>query len=277
MYAKRYLIACLFSWSVFSACEQSAPPSEGPEKGDFHFSGYEWIIKSNDTAKLGPGPNFFSRSDQNVWLDQDSLLHLRITKRNNQWYCAEVISVDEFQYGTYIFTVAGGLDTMNERAVFGLFTWSDFTFQEQANSEVDIEFARWGNANDSKLLTYSVQPVWFDNPSPYLERTRRPTIPSSSLGSPTTHVFTWTPDTVFWYSYSGESYPGTQLLASWQYDKDNTPRSKLEGGRTSDPIVIPAPMGSTNVRLNLWLLNGLAAADNSECEVVIKRFEFRPL
>ena len=226
---------------------------------------------------MGPGPNYFSASPDNVWLDQDSLLHLRITKRNNLWYCSEVISSKEFGYGTYVFTVAGGLTTINEKAIFGLFTWSDYTFMDQANSEVDIEFARWNNANDSLLLTYSVQPVWFDNPSPYLERTRRPQMAVSKLQSPTTHVFTWTPDTIFWKSYEGENYPSSNLMASWQYDKSNIARSKLEGGRTSSPIVIPAPLTTTNVRFNLWLLFGQPPASGAETEVVIKRFEFHPL
>ncbi|MFM7218575.1 MAG: glycoside hydrolase family 16 protein [Bacteroidota bacterium] len=265
-------MACLVLWVLFSACEQSDPlPKE------FSFSGYHWRTKAGGTSKLGPGPNYFSDSKENVWLDQDNYLHLRITKSGNQWNCAEVVSTEKFQYGTYVFTVAGGLNTMNERAVFGLFTWSDYTFQQEANSEVDVEFARWGNASDSKLLTYSVQPVWFDNPTPYQERTRRPALPASALDSTTTHVFTWTPDTIFWYSYSGENYPGNQLLSSWKFDKGNTPRAKMEGGSVSDSIVIPAPSNTTNVRFNLWLLNGLAPANNSETEVVIKRFEFRPI
>ncbi|MFM9052504.1 MAG: hypothetical protein ACKOKF_09375 [Bacteroidota bacterium] len=278
MHVKRYTPSwIILLLAVFLGCEQSDPPSLDPETGDFYFSGYYWNIKASGTSMMGPGPNFFGGTSENVWLDQDSMLHLRITKRNNRWYCGEVISAKEFGYGTYIFTVDGRLDTMNERAVFGLFTWNDYSFQEQANSEVDVEFARWGNANDSQLLTYSVQPVWFDNPAPFLERTRRPGIPVTSLRTPTTHVFKWTPDTVFWYSCAGESFPGNQLLASWKYDKSNIPRAKIEGGRVSNPIIIPAPFNTTNVRFNLWLLSGIGPASNRETEVVIKRFEFRPL
>jgi hypothetical protein len=276
MFNKRYLLylSGLFL-AVLYGCEQSDPPAKEEEAGDLQFSGYQWNIKTS-AVQMGPGPNFFSASTENVWIDSNGHLHLRITKRNNRWYCSEVISTKEFGYGTYVFTVDGGIDTLNERAVFGLFTWSDYTFQEQANSEVDVEFARWGNRNDTQLLTYSVQPVWFDNPAPYLERTRRPSLQRSDLQAPTTHVFKWTPDTIFWNSYSGENYPSNLLLASWKYDKGNIPRSKLEGGRTSDPIVIPAPATTTNVRFNLWLLAGLAPADNSEAEVVVKRFEFYP-
>jgi hypothetical protein len=51
----------------------------------------------------------------------------------------------------------------------------------------------------------------------------------------------------------------------------------MEGGRFSNPIVIPAPSNTTNVRFNLWLLAGQGPASNRESEVVIKRFEFRPL
>lgn len=278
MYNSRILLVFTIACAVFAGCEQSEPPPNNPveEKGDIYFSGYYWNIKTSGSSTMGPGPNYFSGSTDNVWLDPDSMLHLRITHRNNRWYCSEVITTREFGYGTYVFTVEGGLDTLNERAVFGLFTWNDSSFQSQANSEVDIEFARWGNVNDSLLLTYSVQPVWFDNPFPYLERTRRPSIAASVLTTTTTHVFTWTADTVFWKSYPGDQYPGSQLLASWKYDRGNTPRTKIEGGRVSDPIVIPAPLTHTNVRLNLWLLAGLPAADGTEAEVVIKKFEFYP-
>ncbi len=41
------------------------------------FSGYEWIVKSSETAKAGPGPNYWL--DENVWVDENGWLHLKIT------------------------------------------------------------------------------------------------------------------------------------------------------------------------------------------------------
>jgi hypothetical protein len=250
-------------------------PNPDPE-GDMYFSGYSWNFKSSTTS-VGPGPNLFSSSSNNIWKDAQDRLHLKITKENNKWKCSELISTKTFGYGTYIFTTDSDLTTFNEKIVFGLFTWNNYSFQTQGNSEVDIEFAKWNNPNDSLVLTYSVQPVWFDNSAPFIERTRKPEMMVSKLKGTCTHMFKWTPDLITWESYEGDSYPGTNLLASWSYDKNNTPRIKSEGGNQSAPIVIPAPEDSTNVRFNLWLLGGQAPSDNKEVEVVLKSFRFIPM
>jgi len=266
------LAACLFS------CKQSDPlPIPTPvETGDIFFSGYYWNIKNSNGTQVGPGPNRFANSSSNIWLDSNNYLHLKITKSNNIWSCAELISVKEFGYGRYIFTTGSDLTTLNEKVVFGLFSWDDYSFQKQANSEVDIEFARWNNASDSLLLTYSAQPVWFDNAAPYPERTRKPQMQVSKLKGPCTHMFKWSSGKILWETYEGNTYPGNNLLATWSFDSTNVARRKLEGGLTSDAIVVPAPSDSTNVRFNLWLLNGIAPSDNKEVEVVIKSFKFLP-
>ncbi|HVM50372.1 MAG TPA: hypothetical protein VMU04_20255, partial [Candidatus Acidoferrum sp.] len=44
------------------------------------FSGYDWWVKSS-TGTVGPGPNYFSDSTNNLWVDTVGQLHLRITNR----------------------------------------------------------------------------------------------------------------------------------------------------------------------------------------------------
>ncbi len=261
------------------SCRQSDPPAfeiKEQDKGDISFSGYEWYIKST-TQAVGPGPNIFSGSEENIWVDSLGYLHLKITKNGNEWHCSEVISTAEMKYGTYVWTVAGDLTTFNEKAVLGLFSWNSHSFQTQANSEVDIEFSRWGEINDSTLLTYSNQPVWFSITGPYQERSIKPSMEVSTLKESTTHAFVWTSSNISWYSYKGDQYPGVELIASWEFDNGNPPRRKYEGTGVSDEIIIPAPEDSTNARMNLWLLNGEPPADESETEVVIKSFEYIPL
>ncbi len=263
----------------FISCKQSDPPvpDDPSGKGDLYFSGYYWNIKNSNGTQAGPGPNIFTNAPANIWLDASNMLHLKITKTNNTWLCSEIISSKAFGYGTYIFTTASDLTILNEKTIFGLFTWNSYSFQTQANSEVDIEFSRWNAASDSLLITYSVQPVWFDNPSPYVERTRKPPMQVSKLHGACTHMFKWTPAMITWETYEGDSYPGTNLLSSWSFNNTNPPRNKLENGLISNPIVIPAPEDSTNVRFNLWLLNGQAPSNNQEQEVVLKSFRFIPL
>ncbi len=273
----KYFIGFGMVLILLSACKQSDPPEPTveEEKGDFSFSGFEWIYK-HTTDAVGPGPNIFSKSSDNIWLDAQGFLHMKISKVDNEWHCSEVISTREVGYGTYIFTIASDLTTFNERAVLGLFTWDTYSFQSQANSEVDIEFSRWGSISDSTLLTYSVQPVWGSASGPYNERSIKPSMQVSKLQEVTTHVFEWTAEKISWKSYAGSNYPGTDLIASWEFDNTNQERRKFEGSNVSDPIVIPAPGDSTHARINLWLMGGQGPADDSETEVIIQSFNYIP-
>ncbi len=264
--------------SFIFGCEQSDPDSNNSKRiikdsGDFIFSGFGWKIKSSNTP-VGPGPNIFDGSDSNVWVDDNGYLHLKITNKNGKWQSSEVICTENTGYGTYIFTLGSDVSKMNENIVFGLFTWDNNTFYSQGNSEVDIEFAKWFKANDSLLLTTSVQPVVFDNAVPFEERTHKPQMNVSKLKYPSTHAFDWRADNIEWNSYSGRVYPGVEKIASWNFSKSNQPRVKTEGGKSSLPIVIPEPGSTTNARINLWLLNGRAPSDGKPFEVIIERFDY---
>lgn len=261
------------------SCKQSDPP-DGKNRvirdsGDLVFSGYGWNIKSS-TGPVGPGPNYFNGSDSMVWVDSKGYLHLRIARINGRWQSSEVICTENSGYGTYVFCLESDVANFNERVVLGLFTWDDNSFQEQANSEVDIEFSKWFRANDSLTLTYSIQPVIFDNPIAYSERSFKPVMQVSKLKQPSTHIFNWRADQVIWNSYTGSVYPGGSPLASWSFNLNNPVRTKIEGGRVSNPIIIPAPGATTRARMNLWLLNGLPPSDGKPVEVVIRSFEYIP-
>lgn len=278
MYNKIKNIVLLFSLLAMASCKQSPPPVPEPgpaEKGDISFSGYEWWYKSSTNA-VGPGPNLFSDSSANIWVDAQGSLHMKITNRNNQWQCAEVVSVQEMGYGTYTFTTASNVVDIDHKIVVGLFTWDTYSFQEQANSEIDIEFAKWNNAAETNTLTYSAQPVsnW---PVQFTERSNVPAMTDlEPLRGISTHVFEWTPSIVRWASYAGETASGTPI-ASFEFDANNTPRQKIEGGNVSNPIVIPAPSDSTNARINTWLLFGDAPTDGKEFELIVKSFNYTPL
>lgn len=279
MYNKKFIQLIGFCFFAFLyACKQGEPPViVAPEiKGDFAFAGYQWKYKNAGTP-VGPGPNRFSGTNDFAWVDALGKLHLKIAIKNNQWTCSEIISTKVFGYGTYIFTCDNDITVFDKNIVFGFFSWDSYSFQTQANSEIDVEFSRWGNANDSNLITYSAQPVIFSNPIPYTERTFKPIVETKYFKKPMTYMFRWTPDSVKWESYEGENYPGINKVSEWTFTKNNISRQKIEGSNVSIPIVIPAPSDSTNVRFNLWLLNGTAPSNNQEHEVIISSFKYSPL
>lgn len=270
------LLSIVCASLYFTACKQGEPPVVTvPEiKGDFAFSGYQWRYK-NATNPVGPGPNRFSGTNDFAWVDANGMLHLKIAKKNNVWTCSEVISTKVFNYGTYIFTCASDISNFNKNVVFGAFTWDTYSFQKQANSEIDVEFSKWGNENETSPISFSAQPVWFGAFNP--ERTFKAPVASNFLKNPITYMFRWTADSVHWECYEGNTYPGANKLSEWTFDKNNTPRKKQEGNLTSDPIVIPGPSDSTNFRFNFWLFNGVAPSNSAEHEVVVSNFKYYPL
>jgi hypothetical protein len=207
------------------------------------FSGHQWTVKTSAGELWGPGPNRFSDSSDNVWVDEQGRLHLKISWRDGAWHCAEVISQASFGHGTYRFTVESPLDALDAQAVLGLFTWND----DKAfnHREIDIEFARWGNPLDPTNAQFVVQPY---NTRGNLQRwTLQPGYTT------TTHQFRWTlRDITFNSSFAGNP------LAQWTYSKRNG---------------IPRP-GGENARINLWLFQGLPPQGGAPIEVVVSRFDF---
>lgn len=206
------------------------------------FSGYDWTVKSSSSL-VGPGPNFFSSTADNVWLDSAGQLHLKITTKDNKWYCGEVVSQRSFGYGRYIFHLATKADQLNENIVLGLFTWDDAP--EYTHREIDIEFSRWGVKNNDNAQ-FVVQP--WDQPGNIRRYNVQFTTDSSR------HSFEWKSSNILF-----QSYLANNLVSYWNY-----------AGKS-----IPVP-GNENARINLWLMNGWAPSDKKEVEMIIKKFEFIP-
>lgn len=271
---------------LFVTCEQSDPP--GKDKGvntetfgrigdSIRFSGRDWTVKIHEASQWGPGPNYFSGHEEDIFVDAQGYLHMKIVNRGGKWMSTEVVSDENLGYGTYIFTLDGDFENIPENIVLGLFTWDNTTFKKEANSEVDIEISKWGNKNDLWTLQYGVQPINFGQLNP--ERMFRPEYTLGKLKGVTTHGFKWSENEIVWNSYAGDTYGSGELLGTWTFDLNNPARVKTEGGQNSEAIIIPKPGPETNARINLWITPWVAAAptDGKEQEMIIRRFEYRPL
>jgi hypothetical protein len=213
------------------------------------FSGESWRIKIA-SSKVGPGPNFFSDSTENVWVDGSGRLHLRITKQGGRWLCAEVVSNRSFGYGTYRWYLDSAVDALDPSVVLGLFTWNDDSAFN--HRELDIEFSRWGDAR-SQNAQYVVQP--WDTPG-NLYRFNEPAGLNQS-----THSFTWLPTSARFQSVRG-------LAAA------PSSANPLIVERTFTSGIPQA--GGENARINLWLYQGRAPTSRKAVEVIVNRFEFVP-
>ena len=215
------------------------------------FAGYDWWVKS-PAGLAGPGPNYFSDSTTNVFTDANGWLHLRITHRTNAWQCAEIVSARTFGFGNYRFEVGSAVDSLNQNVTLGLFTWSDDpTFTDR---EIDVEGGRWSDPSDVNNAQFVVQP--FDGANHLVRYRVAPGL------ADTTHLFIWETNRIRWQAQTNAySAAATNVFSAYTFNN-----------------VTDIPLsGDENVRLNLWLVNGIPPSDNNEVEVVIKSFNFVPL
>lgn len=214
------------------------------------WSGQDWYVKTSNSpiasGIVGPGSNYFSDSTDNVWVDGESRLRLKILYANNRWNCAEISSATRLGYGTYRFRVDSQLNNIDQYATLGLFTWSDFS-PVAGNREIDLEFSTWGLSILPNNAQYVIQPFGV---SGNMQRYVMPSI------TPTTHTFVWQPGSV---SFESRVTGTGALINSWTYTGAGVPVSADE-----------------RVHLNLWLNNTSGPSNGQPVEVAIHSFEFTP-
>jgi hypothetical protein len=204
------------------------------------FSDHTWAVKSGDLA--GPGPNYFSDSEESVSVDTEGL-HLAIRKEGDRWYTAEVFLLGSLGYGTYRFTVATPLNALDANVVFSGFTY------ESADRELDIEFSPF--LADPQNAQYVVQPytvpgnlVRFDMPGDAV----------------TTHEFEWRTDHVGFRSWRGDGEPTDDVtIDSFTYTGANIP-----------------PPGGERMHFNYWLFGGNPPASGTDSSITVSSFRFVP-
>ncbi|MCU0457809.1 MAG: glycoside hydrolase family 16 protein [Bacteroidales bacterium] len=230
---------------AIAGCSASEPEFIIPEGARvISFSGYEWVVSNSEGKKAGPGPNYFSDSEENVWVDEKGRLHLKITFRNEKWHCARVELARHTGYGRYIFYVSTRPDSLDRQVVWGLYTYKN------DNEEIDIEFSQWGIENNQEAQ-YAIQPSHVTG--------NKARFRMNMEGTYSTHLFDWTRKWIDFASYHGhrkQPVNETEIIARWRYYGDDIP-----------------PDSDEKLKMNLWLFRGTPPSDGKEAEVVIDRVE----
>lgn len=211
------------------------------------FANTQWFVKS---GYGGPGANYWSDSEENVWVDANGWLHLKIRYVNGIWYCSEVYTTGFTQYGMHRFYVIARLDSLDRDVVFALFIYTNDT------TEIDIEFSEWGQIIPSYNAQYVIQPGWHSGNLEHFWILLN--------GDYTTHYFYWQADSIRFKSIHGHYQeppnPGF-LIHEWLYTGDD----------------IPLQSESLRIHINLWLYQGNPPSNGQEVEVVVKDADLPPV
>lgn len=202
------------------------------------------------------GPNHWSSN--NVWVDSNGWLHLKITNINNTWYCPEISTTTKFGFGQYWFYTIGRLDALDPNVVLGLFNYPSKDTGIDETNEIDIEFSKWGSKNPKAAnISYTVWPAILEPNKTVLSYTIK------LDGDHSTHGFIWKKDSIIYQSGFGHYKDYRYPIFSWLFSppdfEDRIPQQ-------------PLPL-----HINLWLVEGKPPLDKKEVELIIKKFCFKSM
>jgi hypothetical protein len=212
------------------------------------FGGYTWTVMSGHG---GPGPNAWE--ENNVWLDSSTNLHLKISQHDGKWSCAEITMRKRLGFGRYQFQVVGRIDLFDDNVVLGLFNYPTRDVGADATHEIDIEFARWGEAKNP-IGNYTVWPV-----EKSLKQVSK-SFPFGLTSDQTTHRFIWSRNQVQFSSLHGHREDDREAFSQWIYGPN-------DAAQRISKQAMP-------VHINLWLFRGLPPKNGQEVEVIIHSFGF---
>lgn len=238
-----YILVLLIAISSCSSSKDENMQPIEPITRIINFSGFEWVVRTSEGAKQGPGPNLFSDSEDNVWVDDDGRLHLKIVRKGGNWYCSGIILRQSQGYKKYVFYVASRVDKLDENVVGGLFTYKN------DDEEIDIEFSKWSQS-ENQDSQFAIQPSFKAG-----NKTRYDLNLKSDLS---THFFNWQAGSIEFGSYYGHTLePNAEdVISTWTYTGSDIP-----------------PENNERLKLNLWLFRGNAPTNNQPAEMIIDRVE----
>lgn len=207
------------------------------------FAGYDWVVEDSSENTVGPGPNFFSSSEDNVWVDNQGRLHLKIVQRGGKWYCSKVVLWNAYGYHKYVFYVDSRVDQLDKNVVAGLFAYKN------DEEEIDIEFSKWGDTNKDNSQ-FAIQPS--------VNQGNKVRFNLLLEDNHSTHFFNWQKESIEFGSYLGNSLMPSdeEVVKTWTYTGKDIPTSP-----------------DLRIKINLWLFKGKFPSDNQDNELVIRDFK----
>jgi hypothetical protein len=242
-------VFCLsFIYMLTMQAEGNEQKTTSEHQGDtISFAGYTWITKDSYGKHTGPGNNYFSGTRENVFVDAEGRLHLRMTYRNDKWYCPEVRLEKSLGYGRYYFYLDPLPQKLDKDIVIGLFLY-DREDTSNFHKEIDIEISTWGK--DSSLNSqYVIQPK--EGEAHRFE---------TDLNQGTKHMIELRRKKIAFRSY----YDGANLddipleLANYKVKPDYDYYTHNE-----------------RVSMNVWLYHTSEPSNLKEFELIIAKFEFK--
>ena len=213
------------------------------------FQKLDFKVKDSGSEVMGPNANYWSASDENVYIDEKGCLNLNLVKRDNKWYASEVVLPLDLGYGRYEFRVIGNMDKIDPNVMMSMFLYAS------DDSEVDLEFSKFkkdSEINQDGNVQFVVQPYYKPGNLDRFEIKQN--------GSYTSYVIDYKKDSIKFEAYHGHNTSNKKnLIKEWTYS-----------GK-----YIPSPE-KLKLRVNVYIRGKEAPAEDSTLGLKLKRIKFTP-
>jgi hypothetical protein len=216
-----------------------------------NWKGHTWNVTAGGMAGVCQG------SAANVSIDTDGYLHMKITNNGGTWTAAEIFTTDKIGFGTYQWQIDGPVDKLDKNVVVGLYPYGPQAgIGSDGQNEIDIEYARWGNASYPNG-NYTVYPPTGTGSSEI-------TFDFTLAGTYTTSRFAWSSTKIDFVTISGFEPLGSTagLIKAWTF-APASPATQV-------------PQQALPLGMNLWCFQG-PPSNGQNVEIIVRDFAFVPL
>jgi hypothetical protein len=223
--------------------------ARGARAATISWKGHTWQLTSGGMAGVCDG------DPQNVSIDANGYLHLRIVNNGGTWTASELFTTDRLGFGTYQWQVDGPIDTYDKNVVLGLFPYGPAAgIGADGTNEIDIEYSRWGQASGPNG-------DWTDYPASGTNIGEMDYTFSLGGGTLSTSRFVWSSSSIASAVLGDLQAVGstTGLIKSWTYAPSN-PTTNI-------------PQQALPLGMNLWCFDN-PPSDDKAVEIVIRDFVY---
>lgn len=248
------LFASAFVLSLLGGCSAPSPDDAGDNEQaltTFSWKGHTWKVTSGGMAGVAQG------NTNNVTVDANGYLHLKIVNNGGTWTASELFSTDKMGFGTYQWQIDAPIDRLDKNVVLGLFPYGPAAgIGTDGTNEIDIEYSRWGLAN-------SANGDWTDYPASGNTIGELSYTFSLNGGTASTSRFVWSKSSITSSLMSGYQAPSSNagLIKNWTYAPNNP--------------TVNIPQQALPLGMNLWCF-GAPPSNGQNVEVIIRDFQFIP-
>jgi len=256
------IVMILFSVMIIS-CNKSETEVTKEEsltnKTDgFNFSGYNWVVK--ETKNIADSRYFCLTNKNNVTIDKDGSLRIKITKTGDVWSGGEITIDTSLGFGEYSFEIYSPQGKLDANATLSFTVLNVTDDQYEGMTQTGIRFSKYSEPEANNELEYFLYAT-----DKKIAEVKTPDKPFLISEKSSIHKVGIYPDYMYFSSKSGDNF-----------NEFKTVKQGSNASGIPDDITFSPSTDNMKVIISLCLAETNEPISKNTIELVLKNFKFSP-